>query len=64
MKRPNLDLKASILGLEKTIDMMCEVSNRSPACFLQAYPPLRLPMQARKVFNDIVEKVPKPAKLA
>jgi len=35
--RPNLDLKSSIYGLEKTLDMMCEVTERSPGAFLQAY---------------------------
>ena len=53
-QRPNLDLKSSLVGLEKTLDMMCEVSNRSPAAFLQAYGPLRLPFPARKVFNRAV----------
>lgn len=33
-QRPNLDLKASLVGLERTLDMMCEVSNRSPSAFL------------------------------
>ena len=32
--RPNLDITSQILGLEKTLDMMCEVSQKSPACLL------------------------------
>ena len=35
--RPNLDVKGNIMGLEKTLDMMCEVTQKSPACFLQAF---------------------------
>jgi len=35
--RPNLDIKSNIVGLEKTLDMMCEVSQKSPACFMQAF---------------------------
>jgi hypothetical protein len=35
--RPNLDIKSNILGLERTLAMMCEVSARSPQCVLQAY---------------------------
>ena len=35
--RPNLDIKTNIIGLEKTLDMMTEVSCKSPACFLQAF---------------------------
>ena len=35
--RPNLDIKSNIVGLEKTLDMMCETTQKSPACFLQAY---------------------------
>lgn len=33
-KRPNLDIKTTIQGLEKTLDMMCELSNKSPGIFL------------------------------
>ena len=29
-KRPNLDIKTTIAGLERTLDMMCEVSVKSP----------------------------------
>jgi hypothetical protein len=47
--RPNLDLKTSIY-LERTLDMMCEVSQSSPAIYLESYPVLRLPIAARKVF--------------
>jgi len=32
--RPNLDLKSSIVGLEKSLDMMCEIANKSPSIFL------------------------------
>jgi len=32
--RPNLDIKSNIVGLEKTLDMMCEVTSKSPCCFL------------------------------
>ena len=62
--RPNLDIKSNIIGLEKTLDMMCEVTQKSPSCFLQAFQPLRLPLSARQVFNDAVNSVPKPSKLA
>jgi hypothetical protein len=55
-----LDLKSSIVGLEKSLDMMCEVANKSPSIFLQAYEPLRLPIAARKVFNAAVGAFPKP----
>lgn len=53
-KRPNLDLKASTTGLEKTLDMMCEVTHRSPSMFLQAYSPLRMPSAARKVYEKCI----------
>jgi hypothetical protein len=33
-KKPNLDIKTTITGLERTIDMMCEISNKSPSVFL------------------------------
>jgi hypothetical protein len=33
-KRPNLDIKTTIAGLERTLDMMCEIANRSPGVFL------------------------------
>ena len=36
-KRPNLDIKTTIAGLERTLDMMCEVSVKSPSVFLEAY---------------------------
>ncbi len=36
-KRPGLDVKTTIAGLEKTLDMMCELSIRSPSVFLEAY---------------------------
>ena len=62
--RPNLDIKSNIVGLEKTLDTMCEVSQKSPACFLQAFQPLRIPLSAREVFNDAVKQAQKPSKLA
>ena len=34
--------------MEKTLDMMCELSNKSPGIFLQAYEPLRMPDSARR----------------
>jgi hypothetical protein len=36
-KKPNLDIKTSITGLERTMDMMCEVSVKSPSVFLEAF---------------------------
>lgn len=62
--RPNLDIKSNIVGLEKTLDMMCETTQKSPACFLQAFQPLRIPMTARDVFNKAVTVAKKPEKLA
>jgi hypothetical protein len=62
--RPNLDIKSNIVGLEKTLDMMCEVTQKSPSLFLQAFQPLRLPLSARQVFNTAVNCTPKPSKLA
>ena len=48
MKRPTLDVKTSIMEHERTIDMMCDITNKSPSVFLQAYQPLRIPDQTRK----------------
>jgi hypothetical protein len=62
--RPNLDIKSNIVGLEKTLDMMCEVTSKSPACFLQAFQPLRIPLAAREVFNEAVKQAERPDKLA
>ena len=62
--RPNLDLKSSIYGLERTLDMMCEVTERCPSAFLQAYQPLRLPQNARKVFDKSISTPKRPEKLA
>ena len=62
--RPNLDVKTNIVGLEKTLDMMCETTNKSPSCFLQAFQPLRIPMTCREVFNQAVRSAKKPEKLA
>lgn len=36
-KKPNLDIKTTIVGLERTIDMMCDISAKSPSVFLQAF---------------------------
>lgn len=62
--RPNLDLKGNLIGLERTMDMMCEVTHRSPCAFLQCYSPLRLPFAARKVFNRAVSCTKRPSKIA
>ena len=53
---PNLDVKQNIVGLEKTLDMMCETTQKSPACFLQAFQPLRIPLSAREIFNEAVKE--------
>ncbi len=62
-KRPNLDIKTTIAGLERTLDMMCEISTKSPSVFLEAYQPLRIPENARKSIEKIVE-ANKPATFA
>lgn len=36
-KRPSLDIKTSIAGLERTLDMMCEIGVKSPSIFLEAF---------------------------
>lgn len=36
-KKPNLDIKTTIVGLERTIDMMCDIGAKSPSIFLQAF---------------------------
>ena len=54
-KRPNLDIKTTIAGLERTLDMMCEVSVKSPSVFLEAFEPLRIPENARKSIEKIIE---------
>ena len=36
-KRPNLDVKTTIAGLEKTLDMACDICTLSPQVFLEAY---------------------------
>ena len=33
-KKPNLDIKTTITGLERTMDMMCDISQKSPSVFL------------------------------
>jgi hypothetical protein len=53
-KRPNLDIKTTIAGLERTLDMMCELGNRSPGIFLQAFEPLRMPENARRVIDKAI----------
>lgn len=54
-KKPNLDIKTSIAGLERTMDMMCDISQISPSIFLQAFQPLRMPDQTRKLIEKCVE---------
>lgn len=54
-KRPNLDIKTNIVGLERTLDMMCEVGMKSPQVFLEAFEPLRMPENARKAVEKVVE---------
>ena len=53
-KRPNLDIKTTIQGLERTLNMMCELANRSPGIFLQAYEALRMPESARKFVDKTI----------
>ncbi len=36
-KRPNLDIKTTIAGLEKTLDMACDIAVLSPQVFLEAF---------------------------
>jgi hypothetical protein len=55
-----MDVKGSIMGLERTLAMMCEVSNRSPSAFLQCYPVLRLPLAARRVFERALQSYKRP----
>ena len=62
--RPNLDIKSNIVGLEKTLDMMCETTQKSPHCLLEAFQPLRIPLSAREVFNQAVKEAQRPEKLA
>lgn len=54
-KRPNLDIKTSIAGLETTLDMMCEIGVRSPSVFLEAFQPLRMAEGTRKTIEKIIE---------
>lgn len=54
-KRPNLDIKTTIAGLEKTLDMMCELSNKSPGIFLKSFEPLRIPENARKLIDKTIQ---------
>lgn len=63
-QRPNLDIKANLVGLERTLDMMCEVSSRAPGPMLQCYQPLRFSFNARKVFNKAVKSHKRPEKMA
>jgi hypothetical protein len=53
-KRPNLDLKSTIQGLERTLDMMCEMGNRSPGVMLQSFEPLRMPDSARRLVDKVI----------
>ena len=50
-----MDIKTTIVGLEKTLDMMCEISMKSPQVFLEAFEPLRMPENARKAVEKVVE---------
>jgi len=54
-KKPNLDIKTSITGLERTMDMMCDISQKSPSVFLQAFQPLRMPDQTRRIIEKCIE---------
>lgn len=54
-KRPNLDIKTTIQGLEKTLDMMCEQANRSPGIFLQSFEPLRMPDTSRRMIEKAIQ---------
>jgi len=54
-KKPNLDVKATIAGLERTIDMMCDISYKSPSVFLQSFQPLRMPDQTRRIIEKCLE---------
>ena len=54
-KKPNLDIKSSIAGLERTIDMMCDISYKSPSVFLQAFQPLRMPDSTRRMVEKCLE---------
>lgn len=42
IERPNLDVRSNISNLERPLHMMSEMSMRSPACFLDAYPVITL----------------------
>ena len=55
-KKPNLDIKTTIAGLEKTLDMACDIGVLSPQVFLESYQPLRMPDYSRKQIEKIVEK--------
>lgn len=35
--------------------MMCELGNRSPGVFLQAYEPLRMPESTRRIIDKTVQ---------
>ena len=37
LQRPTLDVKTSIIEHEHTLDVVCDLANKSPAVFLQAY---------------------------
>lgn len=53
-KRPNLDIKTTIAGLERTLDMMCEMGVKHPSVILEAFQPLRMPENARKAIEKCI----------
>lgn len=55
-QRPNLDIKTNLSGLEKTLDMMCELGDKSPTVILNAFQPLRIEDRARKMIEGIVDE--------
>jgi hypothetical protein len=63
VKRPNLDLTASI-QMGKTLHMMCEVSQKSPSVFLNCYPVLRMSVASRRLMEEAINHTMKPQKLA
>ena len=37
LQKPSLDIKTSISEHEHTLDVVCDLANKSPSVFLQAY---------------------------
>lgn len=54
--RPNLDIKTNLSGLEKTMDMICEMGDRNPSLILNSFQPLRMEDKARKMIEGIVNE--------